>query len=40
VEGSLANQRAEEWEVRFNVLWAHMERAEASTCSEVERTRK
>jgi hypothetical protein len=40
VEGSLANQRAEEWEVRFNALQARMERAEASTCSEVERTRK
>jgi hypothetical protein len=40
VEGSLANQRTEEWEVRFNALQARMERAEASTCSEVERTRK
>jgi hypothetical protein len=40
VEGSLANQRAEEWEVRHNALQARMERAEASTCSEVERTRK
>jgi hypothetical protein len=40
VEGSLANQRAEEWEVRFNALQARMERAEASTCSEVERTHK
>jgi chromosome segregation ATPase len=40
VEGSLANQRAEEWEVRFNALQDRMERAEASTCSEVERTRK
>jgi hypothetical protein len=40
VEGSLANQRAEEWEVRYNALQARMERAEASTCSEVERTRK
>jgi hypothetical protein len=40
VEGSLANQRAEEWEVRFNALQARMERAEASTCSKVERTRK
>jgi predicted nucleic acid-binding Zn-ribbon protein len=38
-EGSLTSQRAEEWEVRFNTLQAHMERAEASTCSEVERTR-
>jgi hypothetical protein len=40
VEGSLANQRAEEWEVRYNALKARMERAEASTCSEVERTCK
>jgi hypothetical protein len=40
VEGSLANQRAEEWEVWFNALQARMERVEASTCSEVERTRK
>jgi hypothetical protein len=39
-EGSLASQRAEEWEVRFNTLQARMERAEASTRSEVERTRK
>jgi chromosome segregation ATPase len=40
VEGSLASQRAEEWETRFNTLQARMERAEASTRSEVERTRK
>jgi hypothetical protein len=40
VEGSLASQRAEEWEVRFNALQARMERAEASMRSEVERTRK
>jgi chromosome segregation ATPase len=39
-EGSLASQRAKEWEVRFNALHARMERAEASTRSEVERTRK
>jgi hypothetical protein len=39
-EGSLASQRAEEWEVRFNALHTLMERAEASTRSEVERTRK
>jgi hypothetical protein len=39
-EGSLASQRAEEWEVRFNALQARMERAEASTRSEVERMRK
>jgi hypothetical protein len=40
VEGSLASQCAEEWEGRFNALQARMERAEASTRSEVERTRK
>jgi chromosome segregation ATPase len=40
VEGSLASQRAEEWEERFNALQARMERVEASTCSEVERTHK
>jgi chromosome segregation ATPase len=40
VEGVLASQRAEEWEVRFNALQARMERAEASTRSKVERTRK
>jgi chromosome segregation ATPase len=40
VEGSLARQRAEEWEERFNALQARLERAEASTRSEVERTRK
>jgi hypothetical protein len=40
VEGRLASQRAEEWEVRFNALQARMERAEASTRSKVERTRK
>jgi hypothetical protein len=40
VEGSLASQRAEEWEARFNTLQARMERAEASTRSEVEWTRK
>jgi hypothetical protein len=40
VEGSIASQRAEEWETRFNALQAHMERAEASTRSEVEWTRK
>jgi hypothetical protein len=39
-EVSLVSQRAEEWEVRFNALHARKERAEASTRSEVERTRK
>jgi FtsZ-binding cell division protein ZapB len=38
-EGILASQHAEEWEVRFNALHGRMERAEASTRSEVERTR-
>jgi hypothetical protein len=38
-EGSLASQRAEEWEARFNALRGRVEKAEASTRSEVERTR-
>jgi chromosome segregation ATPase len=38
-EGSLTSQHAEEWEVRFNVLRGRVEKAEASTHSEVERTR-
>jgi hypothetical protein len=37
-EGSLASQRAEEWEARFNALRGHVDKAEASTRSEVERT--
>jgi phage shock protein A len=40
VEGSLARQRAEEWEERFNALRTRVERAEASTRAEAERTRK
>jgi DNA repair exonuclease SbcCD ATPase subunit len=40
VEGSLARQHAEKWEERFNALEALVERAEASTRSEVERTSK
>jgi chromosome segregation ATPase len=40
VEGSLASQRTEEWETRFNAPQARMERDEASTRSEVERMRK
>jgi hypothetical protein len=40
VEGSLASQRAEEWEERFKDLQARVVRAEASTRSEAERTRK
>ena len=39
-EESLASQRAEEWETRFNALQAHIERVVASMRSEVERTRK
>jgi FtsZ-binding cell division protein ZapB len=38
-EGSLASQRAEEWEVRFNALRGRVDKADASTRSEVERTR-
>jgi phage shock protein A len=38
VEGSLASQRAEEWEVRFNALRGRVDKAEASTHLEVERT--
>jgi hypothetical protein len=38
-EGSLASQCAEEWEARFNALRGRVEKAEASTRSEVERTR-
>jgi hypothetical protein len=38
-EGSLASQRAKEWEVRFNALRDRVDKAEASTRSEVERTR-
>jgi hypothetical protein len=37
-KGSLASQRTEEWEVRFNALRARVDKAEASTRSEVERT--
>jgi chromosome segregation ATPase len=39
-EESLASQRAEEWEARFNALQARVERVEASTRVDVERTRK
>jgi chromosome segregation ATPase len=39
-EGSLARQHAEELEERFNALQTRVERAEASTRSEAERTRK
>jgi hypothetical protein len=37
-EHSLASQRAEEWEVRFNALRSRVDKAEASARSEVERT--
>jgi hypothetical protein len=37
-EESLASQRAEEWEARFNALRGRVDKAEASTRSEVKRT--
>jgi hypothetical protein len=37
-ESSLTSQRAEELEARFNALRSRVDKAEASTCSEVERT--
>jgi hypothetical protein len=37
-EGSLAHQRTEELESRFNALCSHVDKAEASTRAEVERT--
>jgi hypothetical protein len=37
-ENSLASQRAEEWEARFNALRGCVDKVEASACSEVERT--
>jgi hypothetical protein len=37
-EGSLARQRAEELEARFNALCGHVDKAESSTRAEVERT--
>jgi hypothetical protein len=37
-ENSLASQRAKEWEARFNALRGRVDKAEASTRSEVERT--
>jgi DNA repair exonuclease SbcCD ATPase subunit len=40
VEGSLARQRAEQLEERLSALQSRVERAEASTRSEAERTRK
>jgi hypothetical protein len=39
-EGSLARQRAEQLEERLSALQTRVERAEASTRSEAERTRK
>jgi FtsZ-binding cell division protein ZapB len=38
VEGSLASQRVEEWEARFNALRGRVDKVEASTRSEVEWT--
>jgi hypothetical protein len=40
VEGSLARERAEQLEERLNALQSHVERAEAATRTEAERTRK
>jgi hypothetical protein len=37
-EGNLASQHAEEWEARFNALRGRVDKDEASTHSEVERT--
>jgi vacuolar-type H+-ATPase subunit D/Vma8 len=37
-EGSLTRQRTEELEARLNVLCSHVDKAEASTRVEVERT--
>jgi hypothetical protein len=37
-ENSLASQRAEEWEARFNALRGRVDKVEASVRSEVERT--
>jgi FtsZ-binding cell division protein ZapB len=37
-EGSLASQCAEEWEARFNAMCGRVDKVEASTRSDVERT--
>jgi hypothetical protein len=37
-KGSLARQRAEELEARFNALGSRVDKVESSMCSEVERT--
>jgi hypothetical protein len=37
-KGSLASQRAEEWEARFNALRSHVDKAETSVRLEVVRT--
>jgi hypothetical protein len=37
-KGSLASQRAEEWEARFNALRSRVDKAETSVRSEVVRT--
>ena len=38
VKGSLASQRAEEWEARFNALRSRVDKAKTSVRSEVVRT--
>jgi hypothetical protein len=40
VEGSLARERAEQLEERLSALQSRVERAEATTRTEAERTRK
>jgi hypothetical protein len=37
-KGSLASQRAEEWEARFNALRSRVDKAETSVRSEVVQT--
>jgi hypothetical protein len=37
-KGSLANQRAEEWEARFNALRSRVDKAETSVRLEIVRT--
>jgi hypothetical protein len=37
-ENRLASQHAEEWEARFDALRGHVDKAEASARSKVERT--
>jgi hypothetical protein len=40
VQGSLARERAEQLEERLSVLQSRVERVEAATRTEAERTRK